>query len=318
MKRAAVFAATLAAMVLASAAAQETPTPPPPTEDPDDDGGRIVGGSRAGPDNPWQIEIFSTAQWTPAELEADRLKGAKGFFLTGQKPYQIAHKCGGVYIGDNWILTAAHCLIEVAGNPLEVRRIRMGTLNLSIPGSIYKIERAVIHDGYDASKGGPPRNDIALIRVSGNVVAKKIDLFGDRPTDPPVAPGDKLRVTGWGFRNPVVEGVRSAVANPASPELYQVILTPTVKGCEVPEGYGAKMICAGPLKVGEDSCNGDSGGPMTRSAGSTRRVLVGLVSWGRGCGQNGKPGIYTAVGGYRDWIAKAKAKSQPGKIARIP
>ena len=77
------------------------------------------------------------------------------------------------------------------------------------------------------------------------------------------------------------------------------------------------MICATALKAGEDSCNGDSGGPMTRAAGAKARVLVGLVSWGRGCAQAGKPGIYTAVGGYRDWIAKAKAASKADTIIRF-
>ena len=315
MKRAAAYAAAIGALMLATAAAQQAPVPQD-TEDPDD-GGRIVGGSKAGPDNPWQVEIFSTARYDTKDLADDRAKAANGWFLSGQTPRQRAHKCGGVYIGDNWILTAAHCLTKVQGNPLETRLVRMGTLNLTIPGRIYQIERAVIHRGYDESKGPPP-NDIALIRVDGDVVAKPIRLLGDAPGDAPVARGDNLRVTGWGNRKAVTEGVRSAAPNPPSPELYQVNLTPATTDCEVPAGYEAKMICATAFRAGEDSCNGDSGGPMTRAAGPKARVLVGLVSWGRGCAQKGKPGIYTAVAGYRDWIVKAKAASKPDAVTRYP
>lgn len=309
MKRITRYATAAAALALVGAMPQATP----------DDDTRIVGGSPAGPDNGWQVEIFSTARYGDAELANDKAKGAGGWYLSGQTPRQRAHKCGGVYIGDNWILTAAHCLTEVASNPLETRLIRMGTRDLNFPGTIYQIERAVIHAGYDGT-ANPPPNDIALIRVDGTVVAKAIRLLGDDPADAPIAVGDNLRVTGWGFRKARAEGVRSVATdntpNPPSPLLYQVNLTPRSEGCAAPAAYVTKMTCAGGIKAGEDSCNGDSGGPMTRAQGNDR-VLVGLVSWGKGCAQAGQPGIYTAVSAYRDWIARAKAASKPDTIIRF-
>ena len=57
------------------------------------------------------------------------------------------------------------------------------------------------------------------------------------------------------------------------------------------------MVCAG--EEGKDSCSGDSGGPLAED-GSL--VLVGVTSWGQGCGRPNKPGVYTEVAYFIDWI----------------
>jgi secreted trypsin-like serine protease len=64
------------------------------------------------------------------------------------------------------------------------------------------------------------------------------------------------------------------------------------------------MVCAGYADGGIDACQGDSGGPLV--VGDT---LIGIVSFGDGCGKAGKPGVYTRVSAYVDDI-KAQARSR--------
>jgi secreted trypsin-like serine protease len=47
---------------------------------------------------------------------------------------------------------------------------------------------------------------------------------------------------------------------------------------------------------------GDSGGPLLYQQANGRWSVVGIVSGGQGCGDPTKPGIYTRVSAYVDWI----------------
>ena len=75
------------------------------------------------------------------------------------------------------------------------------------------------------------------------------------------------------------------------------------------------MVCAGdPQGFGPDACQGDSGGGLfqynhsssssssSTTTTSTTPLLVGIVSWGVGCGLPDYPGVYIHVPYYYDWI----------------
>uniref|UniRef100_A0A182VQQ0 Uncharacterized protein n=1 Tax=Anopheles minimus TaxID=112268 RepID=A0A182VQQ0_9DIPT len=64
------------------------------------------------------------------------------------------------------------------------------------------------------------------------------------------------------------------------------------------------QVCAGGA-ANKDSCRGDSGGPlMYVGQRNSEGVLYlgGLVSFGRQCGVQGVPGVYTRVNQYIEWI----------------
>ena len=70
-------------------------------------------------------------------------------------------------------------------------------------------------------------------------------------------------------------------------------------------GYGnsydpVTMMLSGEPGDGKDTCQGDSGGPLVIKE-NNKFIQVGIVSWGRGCGD---VGVYTRVSNYIDWIKK--------------
>ena len=105
-------------------------------------------------------------------------------------------------------------------------------------------------------------------------------------------------MTGWG----VVDDAGNASRTLKGVELD----LQTMSICNASDSYNGRvtirMFCAGPVTGGQDSCQGDSGGPATAITNGTRR-LVDVVSWGDGCAQPKRYGVYTRVSAFSDWIA---------------
>ena len=56
--------------------------------------------------------------------------------------------------------------------------------------------------------------------------------------------------------------------------------------------FTAEMICGG--EEGKDTCQGDSGGPLVVQI-EGKWTLIGVTSWGIGCGSRNSPGVYANV-----------------------
>uniref|UniRef100_A0A8C2FFA5 trypsin n=1 Tax=Cyprinus carpio TaxID=7962 RepID=A0A8C2FFA5_CYPCA len=79
--------------------------------------------------------------------------------------------------------------------------------------------------------------------------------------------------------------------------LWAPILSDTSCRNAYPGQISSNMFCAGFMEGGKDSCQGDSGGPVV-----CNNQLQGIVSWGYGCAQKNKPGVYAKVCNFTTWI----------------
>ncbi|CAB1326678.1 unnamed protein product, partial [Coregonus sp. 'balchen'] len=156
--------------------------------------------------------------------------------------------------------------------------------------------------------------------VDGGVMCGGV--FGDRP--------------GWGNFNPKTFNNDIALVELTSPVVLSERVTPVClpSGLEPPTGSPClstcrsalgkelvtnTMLCAGYLSGGVDSCQGDSGGPLIyEDHVSGRFQLQGITSWGDGCGEKGKPGVYTRVSAFSDWILAEILMSSGGREPTCP
>nr|CAD7455006.1 unnamed protein product [Timema tahoe] len=261
-------------------------------------GTRIVGGQPADPmEWPWTVALLRN---------------------------KVDQYCGGVLITDRHVLTAAHCVSQseyprFPTLPLSFDRfaakdihVRLGEYDLSTPDEApskdFPIDEIRVHKRYSRTNY---ENDIAILKM------KTPTMFNNYiwPVCLPPAGRDFYNKTavvtadiwtvmlcsvvlGWGTMS---------YGGPSSVVLMEVevpVWNQTYCATRFTQPILKTFLCAGAYEGGRDSCQGDSGGPLLYRLDNGRWVTIGVVSWGIRCGEPLRPGVYTRVNKYLNWIAE--------------
>ncbi|KAM4702927.1 neurotrypsin-like [Rhinophrynus dorsalis] len=246
---------------------------------------RIVGGTKSARGGwPWQASL--------------RLKGF-------HKEARLL--CGATLINNCWALTAAHCFKRFGERPQRYT-VRVGDYHTGVEDEFERelpVQKIVIHKKYKSSSND---NDIALLRMQGKDGQCLPYSYHVLPICLPEKKEKSINqqacfISGWGDTGTSYSRTLQQGAVPLLPKEACAL---RYKG-----KFTNRMICAGNILEDKrvDSCQGDSGGPLMCQRSNGQWVIVGITSWGYGCGRKGYPGVYTKVSKFTPWIKKvAKLK----------
>jgi len=212
-----------------------------------------------------------------------------------QYPHQISmryngrHRCGGSIFASNIIISAAHCVVDLAN--ASNLTIVAGSTRISQKQQELPVREFIVHSQYRSVNND---YDVTILVLNGDFIFSEYVQPIQLATERPVA-GSVVTVTGWGALN----------SGGSSPDVLQQVHVNVVDNSKCKSAYfvmlTSRMLCASVEGGGKDACQGDSGGPLVHN-----NQLLGIVSWGWGCAKKSSPGIYASVPDLRNWILEVR------------
>ncbi|NWQ86289.1 TMPS9 protease, partial [Burhinus bistriatus] len=250
----------------------------------------------------------------PAMQTASRIVGGSEA-SRGEFPWQVSlrenneHFCGAAILTEKWLVSAAHCFTEFQDPAMWAAYTGTTSLRGSDGGAVKMgIAQIIPHPSYNADTAD---YDVAVLELKRPVTFTKYiqpvclpDAGHHFPTS------KKCLISGWGYLKEDFL-VKPEFLQKATVELLDQTLCSSLYSHVLTD----RMLCAGYLEGKIDSCQGDSGGPLVCQEPSGKFFLAGIVSWGIGCAEARRPGVYTRVTKLRDWILDA-ISAFPTSIAR--
>uniref|UniRef100_A0A2C9GWU0 Peptidase S1 domain-containing protein n=1 Tax=Anopheles funestus TaxID=62324 RepID=A0A2C9GWU0_ANOFN len=226
----------------------------------------------------------------------------------GQFPYQIAllsnfptgtGQCGGSVLTNNYILTAAHCVISGATTLATGGTAIMGAHNRNNQEPTqqriaFSAAGIIAHPGYTPTN---IHNDIAVVRLNSPIT------FTDRIQ--PVRLPARSDTRQFGGMTGTVSGFGRTTDTGAASPVVMFTSNPVMTNADCIARWHATVIL--PQNVclsgdgGRSPCNGDSGGPLAVQDGGS--LQIGVVSFGsaEGCSV-GMPSVFARVSFFLDFI----------------